>query len=479
VDISWRDGRCAPAQDSPRTTRFVDPRRTFLWSEPVAERGAVARTCTTAVSRTIARSIASAMLAGEWSEDEMIARVAECLGGDARTQTAPWLRALVRYARATFPAPPRDRRDAFANVLRRGPAWSALPLGELRIRKLVVDTPAMGAMRFAVPSITTTRDLGYFLGLERRELDALADRRNLSRIAKEPRMRHYHYQWLPKPDGTRRLIEIPKSRLRAVQRTILREILDLVPPHESAHGFRRGRSVLDFVQPHVGRRVLIRMDLELFFQTIFAARVHAVFRALGYPEEVSRTLCALCTNSAPHEILAQARPQDRPRLRTPHLPQGAPTSPALANLIAYGLDVRLAALAHSRDGTYGRYADDLAISGGESLSRGADSTVGLMMGIAMDEGFSVNRRKTRVQRASTRQSLAGIVVNHHAAWPREERQRFEAILHNCARTGPEAQNRDGVSDFRAHLLGRLSWLAEVDPARATLLRRVFDAIAWT
>jgi hypothetical protein len=101
-----------------------------------------------------------------------------------------------------------------------------------------------------------------------------------------------------------------------------------------------------------------------------------------------------------------------------------------------------------------------------------------MMGIAMDEGFHVHPRKTRVQPRSVRQSLAGIVLNAHPAWPRAERKRFEAILFNCARTSPAEQNRAGLPDFRGHLLGRLSWLQQVDPPAAARMRPIFDAIEW-
>jgi RNA-directed DNA polymerase len=166
------------------------------------------------------------------------------------------------------------------------------------------------------------------------------------------------------------------------------------------------------------------------------------------------------------------------RLATPHLPQGAPTSPALANLCAFGLDRRLAGLASSLDATYTRYADDLAFSGGSLLSRRAPDigrTVGL---IAREEGFVLNERKTRAMPRSARQRVCGIVVNERPNVSRRDYDVLKATLHNAARRGPMGENRAAVPDFRAHLLGRISWVESLNPERGRKLRETFDRIDW-
>lgn len=138
--------------------------------------------------------------------------------------------------------------------------------------------------------------------------------------------------------------------------------LDNIPPHAAAHGFRAGRSIASFVAPHAGQRVVLKVDLQDFFPTIAKPRVAAVFRTAGYPEDVCQTLGSLCTNWGPRDIWERF-PQygdlrDRWRHERlydrPHLPQGAPTSPALANLCCYRLDCRLAGLARSLGGHYTR-----------------------------------------------------------------------------------------------------------------------------
>jgi hypothetical protein len=291
---------------------------------------------------------------------------------------------------------------------------------------------------------------------------------------------HYRYQWIPKSGGTR-LMEIPKRRLREIQRRILREILDPVPVHNAAHGFRRGRSCRTFVEPHVGRSVLIRMDLRQFFPSIPASRVHALFATLGYPEPVARLLTGLCTNAVPMAIARRGAPSwtEAKLLGVPHLPQGAPTSPALANLCALHLDLRLDGLAQAMAANYTRYADDIAFSGDEKLRRRWERVSQAVTGIALEEGFKVNHRKTRAMHRSHRQVLTGIIVNERVNVPRVAFDRLKAILTNCLRFGPSSQDRDSVGDFRAHLRGRIAYVASLNPSRGARLQRIFDEIDWS
>jgi hypothetical protein len=162
--------------------------------------------------------------------------------------------------------------------------------------------------------------------------------------------------------------------------------------------------------------------------------------------------------------------------RTAHLPQGAPTSPALANLCAYRLDCRLDALARALNGVYTRYADDLAFSGGEELERGARRFQVLVCRIALEEGFTLQTRKSRFMRQGVRQQLAGVVVNAHPNVRREEYDRLKAILTNCVRHGPSSQNRAGHEDFRGHLAGRIAYVTMLNPARGRRLHALFAQI---
>src|SRR6185369_15556095 len=141
-------------------------------------------------------------------------------------------------------------------------------------------------------------------------------------------------------------------------------------------------------------------------------------------------------------------------------------------------DVRLQALAQSSGAHYRRYADDLAFSGGAALSRSSGRFVCLVAAIAQEEGFSVNFRKTRVMQKSIRQQVTGIVVNQKPNIRREDYDRLKATLHNCARFGPQSQNRNALRDYRAHLAGRIAHLGAINSQRGERLRVLFERIAW-
>jgi hypothetical protein len=98
--------------------------------------------------------------------------------------------------------------------------------------------------------------------------------------------------------------------------------------------------------------------------------------------------------------------------------------------------------------------------------------------IALEEGYRLNHRKTRVMAAGQRQELCGLVINRRPNVPRAEYDSLKALLFNAGRLGPDSQNRDGHPHFRAHLEGRVAWVASIHPARGARLRALFERIAW-
>ncbi len=235
---------------------------------------------------------------------------------------------------------------------------------------------------------------------------------------------------------------------------------------------------------HAGEGLVITVDLKDFFLTAGLGRIYGIFRSLGFPDAAGRILTGLCTTTTPRSVLDAATTPSRPdwatrnNYQTSHLPQGAPTSPALANLCAYRLDCRLDALASRLGARYTRYADDLAFSGDETFPRGQHAFLALVARIAREEGLAVNERKTCVMRRSVRQRVTGLVVNQHINVARESYDRLKATLHNCLRRGPADQNRTGHRNFRAHLDGRIAWVESVNPGRGHKLRAMFEAIVW-
>ena len=164
--------------------------------------------------------------------------------------------------------------------------------------------------------------------------------------------------------------------------------------------------------------------------------------------------------------------------QTSHVPQGAPSSPALANLCFWRLDRRLSRLADAAGAAYARYADDLAFSGDRHFERSVHQFSLRVGAILLEEGFRTNFRKTRIMHRGVRQYLAGLVVNEKANVVRADFERLKATLHNCVRQVPQTQNRDNHPDFRGHLLGRVAFIEAVNPQKGARLRRIFQQIRW-
>jgi RNA-directed DNA polymerase len=422
--------------------------------------------------RVLTDGMAAALLAGPWAFDPMVARLADALGRRWR-----WRRTLVRQLLTAFPAPPayEDLVSAIAS------ATSFVGAINDRTRPHIVHwfplpSPTTSAFpEWKLPQIGNAVALGRCLKLTYSQLHWLADCEHRQRRSDDSVRNHYRTYWLRKPTGGWRLVEEPLYLLKRAQRHILHDVLDCVVPHPAACAFHRDRSIVDYAAPHTGSEIVLHLDLKNFFPSIPASRIHAMLTALGYPAEVARLMTGICTSTAPFRICHQH--QGGQIYSSPHLPQGAPTSPALANLAAFRLDSRLSAAAGSAGATYTRYADDLAFSGDTTLARGVNRFLALVWQIIFEEGFEVNHRKTRVMRKSVRQRLCGLVVNDHLNIDRRSYDRLKAILTNCTRHGLETQNRDNHTDFRAHLRGRVAYVEQINPNRGARLRALFDRIA--
>ena len=437
---------------------------------------------------TVATALAHAFLAApEWTVPALVSAGADVLGARRR-----WLGPLVRAVVGAYHRKPADApRELAAHIAASDPFVAAVDKAQeqrkpLRLAFYAVADPEVRGGAFAVPEVAGLDQLARLLGLTMGELEWFADTRHLNRLAHRRSLQHYRYVWRKRAGRTPRLLEIPGLRLRSIQRKVLCSLLAPIPLHNSAHGFVPGRSAATGAAGHTGSDVVMSLDLLSFFANVTAGKVFGALRQAGYPEAVAHRLTGLCTHVVPPRIIS-AMPRGgtaaerfalAQALRLPHLPQGAPTSPALANVALRRLDSRLQGWADSFAANYTRYADDLGFSGGPSLARRADSFLRGAKRIVDDEGHALNDRKTRVRPRGTRQQITGIVVNQHLNVPRHEFDALKAILHNCVLHGPQSQNRADHTDFRAHLRGRINWVESLNPGRGVRLRRDFDKINW-
>jgi hypothetical protein len=219
---------------------------------------------------------------------------------------------------------------------------------------------------------------------------------------------------IPKRRGGERTIDAPSEVLKSLQERVYHKLLRRLPVHPAATGFVRGRSIVDNARPHSRRSVVINLDLADFFPSISAERVMRAWRGIGWNKESARILTNICTHEG-------------------RLPQGAPTSPAISNLVCRKLDVRLTAYMQkgkSVNGRYTRYADDLTFSfetfgrnkprrkkpeGAPRRQRSpvtSRAALRVIRKVIEDEGFRIQKKKrVRIQRAHQRQTATGLVVN--------------------------------------------------------------------
>lgn len=315
-----------------------------------------------------------------------------------------------------------------------------------------------------LPALSTPDDLADWLALPPDQLIRFTDPHGLSARNPIHFARHYHCHLIPKRDGRLRLVEEPKPLMKRLQRRILHGMLDHVPSHPSAFGFVRGCNCIQAAAKHAGERMVISFDLSDFFPAIPWTRVYAIFRSLGYPQAVARALAQITTALTPHDTLSTPGLAAREHLKARHLPQGAPTSPALANLAARRLDLRLAGLARSLSATFTRYADDLTFSGNRHI---AAILARALPDIVREEGFQLNPAKTRHATDSQRQTVTGLTVNRHVNIPRSDYDRLKATIHHLAR--PDDPRRCDPA-FLARLQGRIAWVEQINPAKGARLR---------
>ncbi|MCC7358333.1 MAG: RNA-directed DNA polymerase [Anaerolineales bacterium] len=238
---------------------------------------------------------------------------------------------------------------------------------------------------------------------------------------------------IPKRRGGARTIDAPGDKLKALQRRVHQRLLAGLKLNPAATGYVRGRSIVDNARPHTQQAVVINVDLADFFPSITADRVKAVWRAHGWNDEAATALTHICTLDG-------------------RLPQGAPTSPALSNLVCRRLDKRLSELARRCAGAYTRYADDLTLSlpslgrnrrrrpgpprSGPAQPRLAQRArhsrkiITQLREIIEAEGFRIQwKKRLRLQRAHQRQTATGLVVNAVVNLPRATRRLIRAMQH--------------------------------------------------
>lgn len=304
----------------------------------------------------------------------------------------------------------------------------------------------------------TEMEWGYLRSIVERKLDEYTPIRRMKR------------------DGTYRNIWAPTPSLMHVQRWILANVLTGLKLHDATFAYRRGLSIRQCADQHVGARWLLKMDLHNFFGTIDESRVYGVLLALGYPALLAFEMARVCTRVfPPKKELPWLVGRGLERYDTPYrgaLPQGAPTSGALANAIGFRLDLELRAIADANGLVYTRYSDDLTFSSSSEFNR--ESVSGLVTQVERSislAGFEAHKKKTRVVPPGARKIVLGLLLtNHDVRLVPEFRDRLENHIRCVRKYGPAAhaakRGFDSALSMINYIDGCLAFAMDIEPGWA-------------
>ncbi|MBK1781591.1 retron St85 family RNA-directed DNA polymerase [Advenella sp. WQ 585] len=274
-----------------------------------------------------------------------------------------------------------------------------------------------------LPPLATIEDIANATRLSPEYIKYLAFRTNFL----------YKTFTIPKRSGGNRKIANPSRALKGIQGWILRNILDKLSSSEFSMGFEKGTSILDNALPHTGSTFILTIDLEDFFPSITGEKIFGVFNSIGYSRSISHILANLC--------LFEGR-----------LPQGAPTSPKLANLVCSRLDSRINGYTGPKGIVYTRYADDITLSS-QSLNK-LYKAYNFIPFILQDEGFSLNPNKTIFSGTRKKKSVTSLIISGDTVGiGREKYREIRSKFH---------KEFTGITTNKEHLHGWISFINSVD-----------------
>ena len=264
--------------------------------------------------------------------------------------------------------------------------------------------------------------------------------------------KHYRKAKLPKKSGGFRNLSVPDEVLKSIQKQIAEVLLIHMPVSRYAKAYRFGGSTLRNAKHHVGKQVVLKLDILHFFDSIrYSTAKDKVFPEEIYAEPLRILLTMLCYHKDA-------------------LPQGAPSSPAITNIILYEFDEQVGQWCRERDIAYTRYCDDMTFSGDFDPAE----VIRFVRLELKKMGFLLNEQKTRIQRPSHQQSVTGIVVNEKLSIPADYRRKLRQELYYCRKFGiQEHLQKIGleipVDTYRMQLLGKVNYVLQVHPEDRDML----------
>lgn len=393
---------------------------------------------------------------------------------NSRLQNAAALKKALRLKRLEESKRKRaaNKEKRLRERAERAAAWKAKQLREITYLGQAVsqglgdnETNEQKLASNHLPIIRNAEELAQAMGVTVSSIRFLAFNRRTSKS------NHYRRFAIRKKTGETRKISAPMPRLKKAQYWIHECILSRVELHQNAHGFRPGRSIVTNATPHVGSQIVVNMDLRDFFPSVSYRRVKGMFRSLGYSEAIATILALICSEPDVSEVRMDGRTYYVAQGER-KLPQGAPTSPVITNIICRGMDARLTHIATALGGVYTRYADDLTFS-----FKDGSANIGTLLRqvnqVVCDESFTVHPDKTRVQRVGSHQEVTGLTVNERVSVPRQRLRQFRAALFQIEKDGPAGKKWGRSNDVIAAIEGFANFVKMVEPKKGAAL---FDRV---
>ncbi|MFZ4929520.1 reverse transcriptase family protein [Chryseobacterium sp. Mn2064] len=305
----------------------------------------------------------------------------------------------------------------------------------------------------------------------------------------ELKQRRYKLFSIKKKRGGKREIMAPDKDLKYIQKWITFNILDKYPLKNSCKGFRQRVSIKDNALVHEGAYRILKIDLLKFYDTITEERVYGAFKNMGYQGNLAVSLSKLCTYKHSSEYWNSFESREKALLSTyikempAILPQGCPSSPMLANIIASKMDLRFEKLAKKMNFSYSRYADDLTFS---IKDTGSLPSISFINKIISDEGFYINNEKVTYMLKGQKQYVTGLSVTNGVHTPKKYRKKIARHIYFCRKFGVEVHLKKVRKDFLGYttlnfhdwLYGHICFINSIDKEHSEKLLKDFNKINW-
>ncbi len=323
--------------------------------------------------------------------------------------------------------------------------------------------------QFGLPHFENIEALVSSMKLSVGKLRFLCFNRKVSAVS------HYKRFYIPKKTTGKRLISAPMPLLKDAQYWILSNILYKIKPTEQAHGFVPTRSIISNAKPHIHKDVVVNLDLKDFFPSIDYKRVKGLFLKFGYSQQFATIFSLICTEPDVEMVEIDRNTYFTAKSER-KLPQGAPTSPAITNLICYRLDHRFEGIAKKFGFIYTRYADDLTFSAEEEGSKLVGQLLWSVKQVIENEGFQLHPDKLKIMRRGFKQEVTGIVVNEKLSIDREELRQFRALIHQINQSGVTGKFWGKGKDLENSMRGYANFVKMVKPEQGRKFQTEIDKI---